>query len=128
MNALKSMPRVLFVGINPSSADQGSTSVSIKRLCRWVDRIGIRYFSFVNCISKPGKYSMKDVEYDFLYDCCKDYDNVVALGKFPMEALSKIGVECFTMPHPSGLNRNLNDPLYEKVYVEECRRYVWRSL
>lgn len=116
--------RVLIVGINPSSADPSKTSQSIKKLCRWTEQLGLTYFSFVNCIPRPGPYKESDVDYDMLRECSVGYEKVIALGKFPSSALKKIKVEHFELPHPSGLNRKLNDKSYETEILEKCRDYI----
>lgn len=117
--------RVLIVGINPSSADASRVSISIKRLCRWAQEMGLDYFSFVNCIPQPGKYTAKDVDYELLRECSRGYVKVIALGGFPSSALKKLGIEHFTLPHPSGLNRKLNDREYEKQILEKCSEYIY---
>jgi hypothetical protein len=116
--------RVLIVGINPSGSDPTRVSQSIKRLCKWTEEMGLTFFSFVNCISRPGPYRESDVDYDLLKECTKGYTKVIALGNFPSMALSKIDVEHFMLPHPSGLNRKLNDKSYEIKILEECRGYI----
>ena len=40
--------------------------------------------------------------------------------------LSKIGVEHFKLPHPSGLNRKLNDKKYVNKVLKECYEYCNR--
>jgi uracil-DNA glycosylase len=39
-------------------------------------------------------------------------DVIVAFGKTAARALTLLGFEHYEMPHPSGLNRQLNDPTY----------------
>ena len=39
-------------------------------------------------------------------------DVIVAFGKTAARALTLLGIEHYEMPHPSGLNRQLNDPRY----------------
>ena len=116
--------RVLVVGINPSSARTDKICQSIKRLVGWADALGLQHYSFVNCIGHPGPYSHRDVEYEFLQECAKGYDKVLALGGFPSKALNRIGVEHFMLPHPSGLNRKLNDKQYEQDILEKCGEYL----
>jgi hypothetical protein len=118
------MNRVLIVGINPSSADSKKTCASIKRLCRWTEEMGIKHFSFTNCVPFPGKYTVSDIDYEFLSGCTESYNKVLALGGFPSKALSKLGINHFTLPHPSGLNRKLNDREYEKHILEKCIEYI----
>jgi G:T/U-mismatch repair DNA glycosylase len=116
--------KVLFVGINPSSAKLPSQNTTKRRMPKWSDALGLKYHSFVNCIGKPGPYKAKDVEYDLLAGCLEGYTRVVALGKFPSKVLDNLGVDHFVLPHPSGLNRKLNDREYELQQLEECRKYI----
>jgi len=60
--------------------------------------------------------------------CVQGYDKVISLGGFPSKALKKIGVDHFVMPHPSGLNRKLNDPAYEKQALQECKDYLENTI
>lgn len=90
----------------------------------WADYLGLGLFSFTNCIYNPGKYSMRDVDFDLLSESCRGHDKVVALGNFPSQALRKISVDHFTLPHPSGLNRKLNDRDYELDQLLKCRNYI----
>ena len=118
--------RAIVVGINPSSHKTvDKHCITIKRLFKWMDALNIKYFSFVNCISSPGKYSKSDIEYEFLNKCTREYDAVLALGNFPSEALTKINIKHFKLPHPSGLNRLLNDSNYELSVLNNCREYIY---
>ena len=119
--------KVLIVGINPSSSTKVKPCITLKRLYGWADYLGLKHFSFVNCIGHPGSYSFKDVEFDMLSECAVGYDRVLALGGFPSKALKKLGVEHFTLPHPSGLNRKLNDREYELSVLKECSDYVFQG-
>lgn len=115
---------VLVVGINPSSSQRAGKSVTIKRLHKWTDELGIGYFSFTNVVSFPGKFTEADVDYESLESICKKYDKVIALGNFPSKVLAKIGINHFMLPHPSGLNRKLNDRNYELKVLGECNEYL----
>jgi hypothetical protein len=116
--------RVLVVGINPSTAKKG-WSTTWKRLPRWADHLGIGVFSFTNCLYEQGSYSIRDVDYDSLIECTRGHERVIALGGFVSKVLSKINVQHFTLPHPSGLNRKLNDKSYELEQLESCRKYIY---
>ena len=122
-SGFKIMQRVLLVGINPSSAVNGQNT-TWRRLPKWADYLGLGMFSFTNCIYNPGKYSMRDVDLDLLRESCRHHAKVVALGNFPSQALRKINVDHFTLPHPSGLNRKLNDREYELDQLLKCRNYI----
>jgi uracil-DNA glycosylase len=50
-------------------------------------------------------------------------DFVIALGKTAAEALSAIGAKFYEMPHPSGLNRLLNDKEFVEGKVKGLLEY-----
>lgn len=90
-----------------------------------MDDIGIRHWAFVNCIPNPGPYTFSDVDFNHLYRCVAGHDKVVCLGSFPSKALQKLDINHHTLPHPSGLNRNLNDKDYERLQVKLCKEYIY---
>ena len=116
--------RLLIVGINPA---KGGPKIkgALSRLSCWMDAIGVKHWSFTNCIFNPGPYSYKDVDFKHLSHCTNGYDKVVALGGFPSRALTELGIDHHVLPHPSGLNRNLNDKDYEKAQVKKCKEYIY---
>jgi uracil-DNA glycosylase len=50
-------------------------------------------------------------------------DRLVALGKSASGVLTKLGLKHLEMPHPSGLNRKLNDREYTAAKIEDLKRY-----
>lgn len=51
---------------------------------------------------------------------------VVALGKAAMKYLNDTGVkEYYSLPHPSGLNRVLNDKKKLKETLAKCQAYIY---
>jgi G:T/U-mismatch repair DNA glycosylase len=117
-------PRVLIVGINPSSAKIGNNT-TWRRLPSWADALGLKIFSFTNCIYTPGPYKFADVDLDLIRSCTEGHSKVVALGNFASKVLQKINVNHFTLPHPSGLNRKLNDRRYELEQLVKCKEYIY---
>lgn len=121
------MRRVLVVGCNPGAPLRDASRVprgsALARLGEWVGRAGLPYVSFVNCFYETGRYSMRRVEWDFLRDCvaCGEHETVVALGGFPSQVLTRLGVEHVRVPHPSGLNREVNDPRAVRRAVRALR-------
>lgn len=73
--------------------------------------IGLPYVGFVNCIHERGPYKDSMIDYEFLRASLEagQHDLVVAMGKFPSRALDKLGIAHKVIPHPSGLNRQIND-------------------
>ena len=49
---------------------------------------------------------------------------VVALGNNASKALTKASVSHFKLPHPSGLNRQLNNKKYVAKRLKECYNYI----
>lgn len=92
-----------------------------------MDYIGVNFFSFSNTYTHPGNFTKKDIDYDRLYTISKGYKKVIALGNVASEALIKINVDHFKLPHPSGLNRKLNDKKYVTRVLKECKEYYENS-
>ena len=67
---------------------------------------------------------MSNVDFESLSKVCAEYNNILALGGFVSKVLSKIGAEYYSLPHPSPLNRLLNDKKYEDLMIKECREYL----
>lgn len=114
---------LLIVGINPSSGKPRKLS-AINRLEKWIDQLGIKYYGFANVIPEPGTYCINKVDIDYVKSFCLDQDRVVALGGFVSGVLMRANISHFKLPHPSPLNRKLNDKNYEQKCIEECKRYL----
>lgn len=114
---------VVFVGQNPSAkaAKNGNT---FPRLNDWVDKLGLDTFAFMNAYPHPGKCSVSQVNLDNLREALYNSVKVVALGNFAAEALMKAGIDHFKLPHPSPLNRQINDPTFINKCLTECREYL----
>ena len=80
-------------------------------------------FSYIGFVNKDIRITKKDIDYDRLYTISKGYEKVIALGNVASEALTKINVDHFKLPHPSGLNRKLNDKKYVTQLLKECKEY-----
>ena len=52
---------------------------------------------------------------------------VIAQNPGPGQALAKININHFKLPHPSGLNRKLNDKVYVQKILSECKEYYENS-
>lgn len=117
------MTRVLLVGINPSSKPFRK-GCSLDKMNVWMESLGFYHYSFSNVIPYEGEYKIKNVDTNFVQSFSKGYDKVIALGGFASRALSMSGIQHYTLPHPSPLNRKLNDKEYEKQVIEECREWL----
>jgi hypothetical protein len=119
--------RVLVLGINPSNGKRVKQIITLKRLPQWMNTIGVDKYDFANCIPYKGRYCQADVDLKDVRRRCMSYDRVIALGNFPSAVLVKIGVRHFKLPHPSGLNRLLNNAEYVRDCLDRCRKYVYDS-
>lgn len=53
-----------------------------------------------------------------------DCHGIVALGQTASWALTQAEVPHLAMPHPSGMNRQLNDPEFVAGKIEELRKFI----
>lgn len=118
------LSKVLVIGINPSDKKVVTKNSTLYRLENWMDHLGLGVFSFVNVIPEPGCYKKEDIDYDRLRKVCRGHNKILALGSFVSEALDKIEVPHYKLPHPSPLNRQLNDKQYEDMILVECGKYL----
>lgn len=108
------MTHLLVVGQNPSYS--ALNNQTLQRLARWMDKAGIRHWSFINVQSKPGTFIPSTEDRHFLWKCLKDTDQpVIAMGRNASMVLERLQVCHQRIQHPSGLNRELNDPDVEEM-------------
>lgn len=113
--------RVLVVGQNPSK--RGGTSKSLMRLAEWINVLELKQFSFTNIYDS---YEVETASVDPTLDqFVRSYDRVIALGQVASNTLRSMGVSHFDLPHPSGLNRKLNDEKFVHEKLQACKNYVW---
>lgn len=105
--------RLLVVGQNPSTKTVNNQTLS--RLADWMSQAGVLHWSFVNVSSDPRKIEPTREDREFLWGCiiCSDTVCIIALGSKAAWILKQLNVSYLKLPHPSGLNRQLNDPFVE---------------
>jgi hypothetical protein len=124
---------IVFVGSNPSNAStsedafHGSTRSS-QILSEWTNGIqGDK--KFVNVLgqktenNRPLKASEIKAALPRLTQDIAGADRIVALGKTATRALTLLGASFYELPHPSGLNRVCNDPVYVAQKVKGLLEY-----
>jgi uracil-DNA glycosylase len=84
--------------------------------------MGVRHWSFINA-TDCDVASTDNVDWAVL-ELARPYQRVLALGNFASAALDRLSIAHFQLPHPSPLNRKLNDPSYEKTVLRECYNYL----
>tara|TARA_B100000287_G_scaffold215852_1_gene203601 strand:- start:1126 stop:1500 length:375 start_codon:yes stop_codon:yes gene_type:complete len=116
---------IIVIGQNPGLGKKALKTNTGGRLEEWMSTISPnRNYSFTNAYLYPGKVIKKNIDYDLLKKTTKEYSKVIALGNIASEALTKIKVDHFKLPHPSGLNRQLNDKTYVSKVLKDCNKYV----
>lgn len=130
--------RVLFLAqspnrhnLHPEIAFQGTKSYST--LLNWlrVCKIDFLTCSFVNaCLELDSKQpSEQDLKRLSALLEAKKFDRYVALGKVAAWTYRKLGItEFYEMPHPSGLNRQLNDLTFLRNKLKGLQDYVNTSI
>lgn len=137
--------KVVLVGSNPTAKNLdpkipfvGTSSGKI--LTRWLQVLGIDplHARFVNVSDqivlgnrklKVSEYDLDRLENDLVLNLVLDHLSnkplkVVALGKTASDALMRIRVDHFELPHPSGLNRKLNDTAFVATQLKRCADYL----
>ena len=114
--------RVLVIGLEPSKKTEHNQS--LKRLSKWMDRCGVKNWSFIN-LEIDGKlnpilpYVLGTHGYDGVIPC--QYDRWITLG---VKVDKAIKTAHFAAPHPSPRNRNFNDPEFEPTVIRQLKRYI----
>lgn len=118
--------KVVVIGQNPGNNAKTATfkNFTMDRLNQWCNELDIDHFGFANVITEPGAVKMKDVDFDRLKDLVDGDVKVLALGNFSSKCLSVINKSHYRLPHPSPLNRQMNDKEFVKRALAECKQYL----
>lgn len=126
---------ILFVGSNPSNTsittDAFHSSTNSSRiLSGWVKDIqGDKVHINVSNEKTEGNRALKQSEIKAsLERLSEDIKRIapvriVALGKTATRALTLLQLTFYEMPHPSGMNRLLNDPAYVAQKIKELTEF-----
>ena len=113
------MDKILIVGHSPSKKNIRN-SPTMKRLHKWLDECGVRTYAFTNLSPVPCKKLLKEnICLDGL-----DHNKIVTLGGEVSKLMDKAGIQHYAAPHPSPLNRNLNNISFEKKIIKELGVYI----
>lgn len=119
------MTKVLVIGMNPSGRDlKHKKGPTLSKLESWMNSLAVEHFSFINCADVPGKINTSDIDYNRLCTLTSQYSKILALGALVSNTLNTINVAHFKLPHPSPLNRLLNDKTFEKKTLSDCKDYL----
>ena len=112
--------RIIIIGQSPNKRYIAGRNGSIARLTQWLESINIKQFSFTNLSISNGP------ELERIVTECQGYDIIVTLGKIADNALNKISLKHFALPHPSGLNRQINDKEFINDRLNQLSTYCNR--
>lgn len=136
------MRRVVFLGQNPARAGNGQPFVNTasgRVLDSWIEKMGLSGFEVVkdNVSMHVTMFNQAPSKKDVRTDRSRvvpviDGHVVVCLGRIAhrsvLEMLSlgllSSGTVVLNLPHPSGLNRQLNDHDYVNAALSECARLI----
>ncbi len=120
LSHLNTCPAIVFAG-----------SKSEKVFSKWTKKlVPSGNYKSINVSDEvtPGNRPLKKSEFNLLKLCTDVLDpkvtGVIALGNTASEALEMIGVDFFKLPHPSPLNRQLNNSYYIEEVLEECEKWI----
>lgn len=124
---------IIFVGdepskknINPEIAFVGTKSY--KTLLDWIYRLNVSINDVIICnkedIKTYGEGRFYTVEVPGLYADIEEEDKVISLGKNSCKFLNDVKLSHFSMPHPSGLNRKLNNKKWLDSKLKECKSWI----
>ena len=116
---------IYFIGDKPSKCNIDPKAAyigtrSYKTLLDWIYRMNLS----INSICLYNVDDFLRLTGDDKIISIHEHDQIVALGKEASIALNKAIIPHLRIPHPSGLNRKLNDPQFVNKFLKECKHYV----
>ena len=101
-------PRIAFVGTR-----------SYKTLLDWIYRMNLSLNDIMLFNSDMFVKQLREKKI-----IINEEDQIVALGKEASILLNEEIIPHLRIPHPSGLNRSLNNPELVNKFLKECKTYV----
>lgn len=118
--------KILIVGHSPSpSSTRRKGNPTLERLNRWLDACDVDIYSFTNlCASSATSLKNGQICETMLKEIFSEYNKIITLGNEVKHYVSKMGFEIYPLPHPSPLNRNLNDKKYETDVIKGLQSFI----
>lgn len=117
------MRNVIVIGLNPTKLAVPRKGGAVSRFQGWLDYLGIDKVAFTNLSSDP-YWNKKDIDYDFLSSSITGHDKILAWGPTVSKYLRDVDIPHFTLPHPSPLNRQVNDHKFIRQKLDECKEFL----
>lgn len=135
--------KIVFIGSNPSQKSKSIVpfwydTKSNAVLSKWMSEVhkapnitieAVYYFNVANHPT-PGNRPLKtsEIHAGLINLDAKlsevNPDRIIALGKTAEKALTLLRKQFLAMPHPSGMNRQLNDPAYVAEKIKALQDYL----
>jgi hypothetical protein len=112
------MNKILVLGISPGFAGSPQKSMSIQRVKRWMAECGYEQtdYDWRNLVDEAGALpKMKEVT--IKRNEVSNYEKVEQWCK-------SVEIEYLKVPHPSGLNRQWNNPEMETITINNLNNYL----
>jgi uracil-DNA glycosylase len=127
--------KVWFVGSNPSRKNDDKMTPfygtrSYLTLLSWIATLGVKNYGFINAsneFAEDGKVKITQNDYIRLQTILGTKSKVVALGRIASDALNRLNIKHFPMPHPSPRNRQHNDHTFISERLTKCKEYLSNS-
>lgn len=115
------MKKVVFVGDEASATNVSPDIAFVGARCfdtvvNWIKTINPDYYV---CLNSDTISQLSDVK-----RLQKAGFSIIALGNKASERLHKLNIPHFKLPHPSGLNRKLNDKENLKLDFQRAINYI----
>lgn len=120
------MKNVIVIGLNPTKLAVPRKGGAVKRFHEWMDYLGLDRVAFTNLSPDP-YWDNKTVDLAFLNESIRNHNKVIAWGPVVSKYLTKMNIEHFTLPHPSPLNRQVNDHIFIRQKLDECKEFLWKE-
>lgn len=118
--------KVLIVGHSPGKV-KPEKSITRKRVFSWLQQVGVMEFTWHNLVAHHApKLNLKQVTLD--PQLVRQFDKVISLGVLASSWLNRQGISHYPAPHPSGLNRQWNDPATEPRVIQQLKNYIDEDL
>lgn len=122
LGILRIMVNPIIIGMNPTKAKYRK-GCAWYRLQDWIDELDIGIVAFTNLSHDP-HWDKKTVDLTYVRGCVRPHRKVIALGGLVSKVLSGLSIDHYTLPHPSPLNRQINNTAYISQRLQECKRYL----
>lgn len=119
---------ILILAQNPTSERSAKEPLAGTRsgatVRSWLKLLGDPDVLVMNASSKVGPVTWKDYDHVNVMEAVARCDRFVALGAYASGLLDRLEVRHFTLPHPSGRNRQNNDRKELRHQLGLCKVYI----